>query len=50
MQGTMKPTRVWHIDEKTGERTLLEDNTPDYQMPDRNARTEEILLKENVAV
>jgi hypothetical protein len=30
-KGLMKPARVWHIDEKTGKRTLLEDNTEFYR-------------------
>jgi hypothetical protein len=36
-KGAMKPARVWHIDETTGKRTLLEDNTEDYKKAQERA-------------
>jgi hypothetical protein len=29
-RGVAKPSRVWHIDEKTGKRTLLVDNSGEF--------------------
>ena len=37
-KGLMKPARVWHIDEKTGKRTLVEDNTEFYRSQENAAK------------
>jgi hypothetical protein len=29
-RGIAKPSRVWHVDEETGKRTLLVDNTEEF--------------------
>ncbi len=47
-KGLMKPARVWHIDEKTGKRTLLEDNTELYRQKRTNSPPQsQSILAEN---
>ncbi|TAE29962.1 MAG: hypothetical protein EAZ92_05370 [Candidatus Kapaibacterium sp.] len=48
LAGKLPPARVWHIDEKTGERTLREDNTEFYRQQSTNAHVAEpVTLAEN---
>jgi hypothetical protein len=38
LRGEIPASRIWHIDEKTGKRTLVEDNTEFYRSQENAAK------------